>query len=250
MKLLSIEWMKLKRLNTFKVILAVYALVVPLMYYLLSLFTFGPIVVPKESFMFPGSYETVTWVASFFNLMIGVILVVFTCNELKYKTQRQNVIDGLSKKDVILSKFYVVLMMSTIITAYTFVLAVTVGAINDSISNMMNGIHFIALYWLQTTGYFIFAFFFANLIKNSALAIVLYLLSTIIEGIIGMIIAKDYLLYFPLTSFANLIPFPSHIILQQNRSVIMGQAERSFIVAIYVTLFVLISYWILKKRDV
>ena len=108
-KLIGIEWLKLKRLLTLKIILLIYIVLVPTMYFLLSYLSVGPIRIPIEGYQFPDTYQLVTWTASWLNLMVGVIIIVFATNELKYKTQRQNVIDGLSKKDIIISKFIVII---------------------------------------------------------------------------------------------------------------------------------------------
>ena len=114
--LVAIEWMKLRRLATMKVILIIYALTVPVIYYCLSYIKLGPFSMPESIFQFPDSYNFAAYIASWFNLLIGVIIMVFTSNEIKYKTQRQNVIDGLSKRDVIVSKFIVVFLFAVATT--------------------------------------------------------------------------------------------------------------------------------------
>ena len=125
--LLSIEWLKLKRLITLRVILIVYAILLPLIFYSLSLMSVNGTFYDNSIYKFTDVYHYVTYISSFFYLLIGVIIVVFTCNEIKYKTQRQNLIDGLSKKDLILSKFYVVMALSVLITLYTFLIALIFG---------------------------------------------------------------------------------------------------------------------------
>jgi ABC-2 type transport system permease protein len=252
-KLITIEWMKLRRLMTMKVILIIFAVVVPSIYLGLSLMSF-PIAkgvnwqFPTETYTFPNAYHFSAYISSWFNLMIGVIIIVFVTNELKYKTQRQNVIDGLSKRDVILSKFYVVFVLSVVITLYTFLVGFLVGVINDGFSNMFEGIHHIAVYFISTLGYFTFAFFFANLVRLPALAIVLYILSTFLEGIIGFIAVQKYAQFFPLSTFSDLIPVPMLDMAKQG--FIWGQWGRTGLALIYIAIFVLISYWVIKRRDI
>ena len=252
-KLITIEWMKLRRLMTMKVILIIFAVVVPSIYLGLSLMSF-PIAkgvnwqFPTETYTFPNAYHFSAYISSWFNLMIGVIIIVFVTNELKYKTQRQNVIDGLSKRDVILSKFYVVFVLSAVITLYTFLVGFLVGVINDGFSNMFEGIHHIAVYFISTLGYFTFAFFFANLVRLPALAIVLYILSTFLEGIIGFIAVQKYAQFFPLSTFSDLIPVPMLDMAKQG--FIWGQWGRTGLALIYIAIFVMISYWVIKRRDI
>jgi len=196
-------------------------------------------------YKFPDVYHYVTYISSFFNLLIGVIIVVFTCNEIKYKTQRQNLIDGLSKKELILSKFYVVIALSVLITLYTFLIALIFGLCNGS-TDVLNGIRYIAFYQLSTFGYFIFAFFLSNLLKNPALSIVFYLLSTFLEGIAGLI-AKDYSQFFPLSTLSNLIPIP---VLPDGFEYAMTEVQTASLGLFYALTFMFLSYYILSKRDV
>jgi ABC-type transport system involved in multi-copper enzyme maturation permease subunit len=245
MHLVSIEWLKLKRLNTFKVILIVYALLLPFIFYTLSLMDVYGTFYDESIYVFPAVYHYVTYISSYFNLILGVIIVVFTLNELKFRTQRQNMIDGLSKKEIILSKFYVITLMSVAITLYTFLIAVCFAFANGG-TDIFEGIRYIGFYLISTFGYFIFAFFLANLLKNPALAIVFYLLSTFLEGIVGLF-AKDYAQFFPLSTFGNLIPLP---IIPDGFNYAMTEIQRAGLGFVYVLIFMLLSYWVLKKRDV
>ncbi len=258
MKLAQLEWMKLRGLVTMRIILLIYAALLPMIYLLLSQLQFGPFNVPESIYEFPGTYSMLTWVSSFFNLLIGVIIIVYTTNELKYKTQRQNVIDGLSKRDIILSKFIVVIGLSVLISLYVFLLAFIFGIINGG-SGMFDGIGQIGVYFIMTLGYFSFAFFFANLIKYPALAIILYLVSTSVEGILGFLTVQNYSQFLPLSTFSDLVPFPTEIFVRSVRMQTEAQIDavqfweqgsRSLLAFAYITVFMLISYFVIKKRDV
>lgn len=244
-RLLEIEWLKLKKLNTLKVILLVYAVLLPLIFYCLSLTDGYNMLFDRHIYQFPDVYHYVTYISSFFNLLIGVIIVVFTCNEIKYKTQRQNLIDGLSKKELILSKFYVVVVLSLVITLYAFIISLIFGFVNDS-TDMFDGIRYIAYYQISTFGYFIFAFFLSNLLKNPALSIVFYLLSTFLEGMTGLF-AKEYSQFFPLSTLSNLIPMP---VLPDGFEYAMTEGQTASLGLFYALGFMFLSYFILTKRDV
>ena len=97
-----------------------------------------------------------------------------------------------------------------------------------------------------TLGYFIFAYFLANLLKNPALTIVFYLLSTFLEGILGLF-AKEYSQFFPLSTFSNLIPIP---VLPDGFQYMMTEIERSGLGLFYVIVFVIVSYIVISKRDI
>jgi hypothetical protein len=231
MKLLSIEWMKLKRSATMKAILGVYVVAVPLIWYLLSLFVIP--IGPPEAGMTWKFPET----------------IVFTTNELKYKTQRQNVIDGLSKRDVIISKFIVVFGLTAVVTLYTFIVGLVFALIHGGENGLLEGVHHIGAYFISTLGYLTFAFFFANLVRLPALAIVLYLFSTIIEGIVGAVTVQQYAQYFPLSTFSDLIPVPLLPAGAPN-PYILTEFEKMGLASVYILIFVAISYWVIKKRDI
>lgn len=258
--LIAIEWMKLRRLATMKVILIIYAITIPLIYFSISFIKMGQIsVIPDSAYEFPECYNYVAYIASWFNLLVGVIIMVFTSNEIKYKTQRQNVIDGLSKRDVIFAKFAVVFLFAVVVTLYVALVGMIFGLIYSSdASDMFNGFEQIGAYFLTTLGYFSFAFFFANMIRMQALAIILYIFSTFIESIIGFIVAQEYSQFFPLTTFSNLIPFPwmppmlagmteTQEIPEQ---FMLGQSWSAVFAVVYIIFFVLISYWVIKRRDI
>ncbi|MDB3907892.1 ABC transporter permease [Crocinitomicaceae bacterium] len=258
MKLAAIEWMKLRRLNTMKVILLIYAGLLPTIYLLYAYLQFGPFHVTEDIYLFPDVYAMMAWTSSIFNLIIGVIIIVFTCNEIKYKTQRQNVIDGLNKREVILSKFIVVFGMSVVITLYTFLLAMIFGLINGGTS-VIDGIEQIGVYFVMTLGYFAFAYFFANLVRLPALAIILYLVSTTVEEIIGFIAIQEYVQFFPLTTFSNLVPFPTVILqksigmeaqAQADATQLLSQGGQTLLAFGYLTVFVVVSYLVIKRRDI
>ena len=247
MNLVLIEWLKLKGLRTFKVILILYAVLLPLFFYSLSGIPLFKYFYSDVIYAFPKVYHYVTYISSFFNLILGVIIILFTCNEIKYKTQRQNMIDGLSKREMILSKFYVILLMSIVVTLYAFLVAFCFG-MSTSSTEYFEGVRYIGFYFISTFGYFIFAFFLANLLKNSSLTIVIYLLSSFIESIIGMgLVSKEFSQFLPLNTFSNLIPMP---IIPDGFEYMMTEIQRASLGFGYGLCFVVIAYIILIRRDV
>lgn len=255
--LIAIEWMKLRRLVTMKVILIIYAITIPLIYFGLAYIKLGPFTLPDSIYQFPDAYNYVAYIASWFNLLVGVIIMVFTSNEIKYKTQRQNVIDGLSKQDVILAKFGIVFLFAVAVTLYVALIGLIFGLIyTDDLGQVFNGLEQIGAYFLTTLGYFAFAFFFANVVRMQALAIILYIFSTIIESIVGLIVAQEYSQFFPLTTFSNLIPNPFLNLLDPAAAqglpeqFMMGQGVSAILAIFYILCFVFISYWVIKRRDI
>lgn len=260
-ELIAIEYAKLRKFHALKIIFGVYMLAVPgWMYFMNFFFKLEPnlkaLFTSDNPFDFPHIWSYITYSASFFNVLLAVIVVVVTTNDFQYKTMRQNLIDGMSKQKVILSKFILVFFLSSIATIYTFLVGLTIGLLESTSYDWYQNIHLIVLYFIQTLGYFSFAFLFAILVKRPAIAIVSFILYFPVETIIGKIINADAYQLFPLKVFADLTPIPffksiiasvkdpnGHTpwILDTNIQIILS--------LVYVLLFFLLSYFLLKKKD-
>lgn len=259
-QLLSIEYSKLKKLTAIKVIFLIYMVMVPLWMVFLGIF-FANMQLPflptqQDFWSFPMVWKFITYCASYFNVLMGVVVVIITCNEFSNKTLRQNIIDGMSKREVILSKLNVIVIISVLVTLYTFLVALVFGFINSKEINLYENIHFIFIYFLQTLAYFSFAFFFAVLVKKPAMSIVFFVLSFLFETIIGAFLPKIVYLYFPLNVFSKLTPFPffeSFIKMAEKQTgetvPTIGSGEIIFFAILYMLIFIIIAYQSLKRRD-
>lgn len=158
---------------------------------------------------FPNVWKYAAWCASCFNVLMGVTVVIIVCNEIQFKTMKQNVIDGLSKRDVILGKFLVVFALSTVVSLYTALIAFIFGISYSGIENVYENSHIIFTYYLQTVGYFSVAFLVASVIQKPAISIVTFVLIFPIETIIGKNFMPDNMYnFFPLNILSRLTPFP------------------------------------------
>lgn len=265
-KLLAIEFAKLWKLNSLRVILLLYIGLSPLVVYALYSFfnmILGPIIGPEwNPFVFPDIWSFATYSSSYFNVLMGVIVVIVMTNEYSFKTLKQNVIDGMSLRQVIVGKFLVVFILSTIVTLYTLIMGLTYGLINSTGDDIQiwEGFSAIPVYYLQTLCYFSFAFFFATLVKKSALSIIFFIVSFVVETIIGgmLSIAKLEAVYafFPLNAFSKLTPFPilkEMVKAAQERTgnvpYMLDSWTNIAVCLFYMTLFFVISLWVIKRRD-
>ena len=194
--------------------------------------------------------------ASFFNVLLAVVVVIVTTNDFQYKTMRQNIIDGMSKRQVIFSKFLLVFFLSFIATLYTFLVGLVIGMLESTTYDWYENIHLIVLYFVQTLGYFSFAFLFSIVVKRPAIAIVSFILYFPVETIIGKIISGDLYQVFPLKVFADLTPIPffkSILASVKTQGVpepwILDTNVRIILSLVYVLLFFLLTYFILKRKD-
>ena len=262
LNLLSIEYSKVKNYTTFWVMLIIYASLIPVIIWGISVFHFGQEETPmywegSSIFKFPVVWNGVTWVASWFNLLLGILIVLIICNDFNYRTFKQNVIDGLSKQQVIASKFLFLIALALVVTLYTFLLGTIFGfAFSDGV-DMLDDIYYIGIYFIQTIGYFTMAFLLAILIKRPALSIIIYAVVIIFKFIFYFVLGSTISQFIPMNIFAGLTPFPilqDQIAMmdaqqQAEYAIIISQSIRTIVAITYIGIFLFISNYILKKRD-
>ena len=263
-KLLAIEFAKLKKLNSLKIIFLVYIVLAPLVVYMFYSI-FRVILDPMtpggwNPLAFPDIWRIATYSSSWFNVLMSIVVIIIVSNEYSFKTLKQNVIDGLSVKQVILGKFMIVFILSTLVTVYTFIVALVYGYLNSETPEVTNGMEYVGIYYLQTLGYFSFAFFFAVLVRKTALAIIFFIVTFIVEFIIGIFlsVAKLEVVYafFPLNAFSKLTPFPIFeelIKASQERSgnvpFLLDSGINIALCIVYMLVFFLITFLVMRKRD-
>lgn len=261
MKLLTLEYLKFKRFHALKFIILAYMICVPAWMFFINFFfriepELAKLISQDDPLAFPNIWEYITYSASFFNVLLAVIIVTITTNDFQYKTMRQNIIDGLSKGEVIYGKFILVIALSLVATLYTLLSGMTIGFINGTSSNWYQNIHFISLYGIQTLGYFSFAFLFAIVVKRPAIAIITFIVYFPVETIIGKIISSDLYQFFPLKVYADLTPIPffkSLLAMAAKKTgehaFVLDDQLRIILSLIYVSLFFLGTYLLLKRKD-
>ncbi len=256
--LLKIEFLKVKNYRTFWVMLLIYIALVPLVFLGLSSFQIPFFPEKEEMFGFPTVWNYITWTASWLNLLLGVLIVTITCNEITYRTQRQNIIDGLSRKQMILSKFYFFTALAAFVTLYTFLIGFIFGMIYSGFNNVFSGIEYVGVYFIQTIGYFSFAFLFAVLVKRSALAIIFYILIFFFKFVFVLALGDTISQYMPINVIADLTPFPFFkeifkMAAEQDPNfvapVIISQTVRSLVALGWILSFILLGYFVVKRRD-
>ena len=114
-------------------------------------------------------------------------------NEYSYKTLKQNLIDGLSKKEFILSKFYTVVAFAAISTVFVFVVSLILGLIYsdyNEIAIILSDLEYLLAFFIKLVGFFSFGLFLGILVKRSAFAV-----GAMLVWLIGESMFKGYLFY-------------------------------------------------------
>ena len=267
-KLLTIEWLKLKSYRPFWVLLILYFVVLGLvcssvMLYLQYIASKGakfgeidPSIVPFYDFS--DIWQNLTYLATFFKIFLGFIVVMSITNEFDYKTIRQNIIDGLTKEEFISSKLLLILLLTIVNTLFLFLIGMILGWIYSPVQGtdvMFDHAGFLLAYGLDVLTFLVFALLTGMVIKRTGFAIVLLAFySLFIEPIGVLILSKIYpnytfYNYFPIRAINNLIniPFGKYIFQEIQDYVLTWDI---IIVLVYLSLFTFVNYWILKTKDI
>ena len=265
LELLKIEYKKIIPYRTFWVIFGLVFTLTPIVFYGIGQFKIEGLPVDMTSiYRFPDVWNTLTYLASWFNLLIGMCVVILVCNEFSFKTFRQHVIDGQDKADFVLSKVLLMTSFALFSTIYLFIIGSLFGFISGSgDASFSTDIHYLAIYFIQALGYMSVGMLIAVLVRSTALSIIIFLFSIPVESIIQFFIPHPVDKYFPMEIIANLTPNPlvTNMMKQANQMQMQGVqnnpmfdqiplATTVWVAVIYIFVFWGISYLILTKKDI
>lgn len=265
--LLKTEWLKLKKYWAFWWMTGIVALAYPGMNYAiyengykdnLNDKTMGPILrMLPNPFTFPDVWQTVAFVSSFFIFIPSIVVIMFITNEYTYKTHRQNIIDGWSRKQFMLSKMIDVLFISLLATVLYFIVALIIGYNNmgPDTGNIWKESKYIGLFFLQTFSQLSLAFLVAFFVRKAFIALGIFLfyffpLEPFIVGYTKSHSGTD-LWFMPLEISDRLIPRPRFTIRSETQwKELVAQVDQHIIYTILLLALTWgICFWINAKRD-
>lgn len=247
-------------------------------------FDIGPIefhLVEQGIFNFPFIWHFNTFIAALFKFFLAVVIVSMISNEYSNRTLKQNLIDGLSKQELLTSKLLMVAFFSILSTIFVGITSAILGAIYSDyteLSIVFSELEYLLLFCLKLFGFFSLCLFLGMLIKRSAFALGFLIILAIGEqiswGIGGELLAKygsfatkneafdlatQIKGFFPLQSLFNLIHEPfSRLSAVQSVVKELGEnieldyktsIKEVLIVLGYICLYIWASLALLRRRD-
>ncbi len=223
-------------------------------------------------FNFPFIWHFNTYIAAVLKLFLAIVIVSMMANEYSYGTLKQNLIDGMSKKEFIQSKFLTVVLFATVSTIFVFIMSLILGLSYSSyteFSIIFSDLEYLLAYFVKLVGFFSFCLFLGILVKRSAFALGFLLVWNIIEGVINGVLtfkvfpnsttAASITQFLPLQSMSNLIVEPfSRLSVVKNLGTQIGLDNIKeynvnilsvIIVLFWTAIFIFLSYRLLKNRD-
>lgn len=208
-------------------------------------------------FDFVDIWQNMTWIYKYFSLFLGFIIVISVCNEFSYGTIKQNVIDGLSRKQLLGSKIGFIVAYSLVITLFATLILFIFGLFwspVQGVSFVFENIEFMGGYFLHLVGFQLFCLTLALLIKRSGFVIALLTFYIyVVENIAANVVEYYYKLpdlasLFPMRAIGNIIPLPwEKYVLQESQNYI-GLGDLMILLG-YITILCGLSYWLVQKRD-
>jgi ABC-2 type transport system permease protein len=204
---------------------------------------------------FPDVWQNLIWCAGLLKIVLAIMVVISITNEYQYRTIRQNVIDGLSRKQFLLSKIFTNALLSLMSVVMIFVVGLVTGMIYSpeiQWNYVFTDLEFFPAYFLEIFAFLSYALMLGIMVQRSGLTIVLLMLSHMLEAIIKANIddfAEWSLDFFPMQSISNLVPLPfARYALQEIQDYVSWQSV--LIAIVWIFLFNYFGYLKLKKADI
>ncbi|REC47767.1 ABC transporter permease [Chryseobacterium pennipullorum] len=278
-KLLKLEYYKNLNYRPFKVFTILYfAILIALLFVgLVDFDVFGGTINLKEQgiYNFPEIWNFTTWIVALLKIFLGLIIVFSISQEFSNRMFKQNTIDGLSRKEFILSKLLTISIFTIVSTAIVMGITLLLGyqySNTTESTKVFAEMFFIGNYFVKLFTFFSFLLFLSILLRKSVfvfLALFVFwigeaILTTIevfskVKGMEGAkrneILQNDFFIthLLPLESMSSLIPNP---MMRLNMAKMMGvqyqfhyPTESLIACLLWCVVFILGSYWILRKRD-
>lgn len=276
LRLLKIEWNKIYYYKTTRIFTLIYFGMLVAVGLILAFIkpTIGGMkldIAKLGMFNFPEVWQNITYLVAIAKIFIAVIIITNVTNEYSNRTLKQNLIDGLSKKEFLTSKILTNLIFATLSTIFVFGISLILGLVfSDNKENIFKGIEFVGTYFLKLNLFFSICLFLSILLRKSAFAFLGLIVLWMIEGMISTVevLIKAWMggfenidpygfylsNYLPLNTSSKLIDFPQ----MKLEGFVMGGSifayktvDWTFVVAalIYIAIFTFLSFRLLKKRD-
>lgn len=223
-------------------------------------------------FNFPYIWHFNTYIAAILKLFLAIVIVSMMANEYSYGTLKQNLIDGMSKKEFITSKFLTVVLFAFCSTFFVFIMSLILGYSFSSyteLSIVFSDLDYLLAFFIKLVGFFSFCLFLGILVKRSAFALGFLLVWNIIEGIAKVVLTfrlfpnsetpSHISKFLPLESMSNLIvePFTRLSVIKNIGTQIGMENMKDYsvhlssilIVMAWSVIFIFLSYRLLKNRD-
>lgn len=268
-KLLKIEWLKIKGYNAFIILSSFFALGVVTVNYvvytvnknMISNTTAGKMVGAFSPYDFDKTWQTTSYAAGFLLMLPALLLILLLTNEFTYRTHRQNIIDGWSRKQFIHVKIMMALIAAIISTVLVFITALGFGLASGS-SYSLSGFSHLGFFFIKALSYNMIAILISVLIRRTGFAIGVFFIYSGLENFISQLLdvwsirlrgndnidlgsMGDYL---PMNSADGLLSFPNNAFKGFVKGIL--PTDYTWLVFSLAIVYIILFYWWSTNRIV
>ena len=267
-RLIKLEIMKYKDNTLVKVLLAFFVFLMPTSIFVMKNWKNIPFLPGKDSiFTFPHIWEyqayAGSWLAFLFLGFLGTYLIT---SEIQFKTMRQNIIAGMTRKEFFTAKMLVALLISILATLVFFISTAAIGLYHQEtfdLGAVFKGQQYVVLrFFLLTFAYIISGMMVGFLIRRSGLAIFTYYSYVLfIEPLtrywihIKIFGISNAIKYYPMNAIEDLAPLPFYKYVENFKpikelpDILLSYKDATIVSLITVSVFILVSYLSFTRRD-
>ncbi|MBC7535740.1 MAG: ABC transporter permease, partial [Ferruginibacter sp.] len=197
LKLLKIEWLKIKNYKAFIIISSFFTLGIFASNYVVYIFfkniiteSQAGMLIPKfNPYSFDYTWQTTSYATGWILILPALLLIMLVTNEFTYRTNRQNILDGLSRAQFINVKLMLAVLIALASTIIVILSALIFGALSGT-DFSFNGFSHVGFFFWKSLSYNLLAVLIGVWIRRTGFAIGMYfiymgaenLVSTMLDG--------------------------------------------------------------------
>lgn len=264
--LLKIEWLKLKKYTAFIVLGLFFIIGVFATNYIVysvnknivsTINTHG--LINFSPYSFENTWQTSSYVTGFILILPSLLLIMLFTNEYTYKTHRQNIIDGLSRREFISVKMMMGLLFALAATFIVLINALIFGFASGT-SFSLTGMEYPGYFFLKALSYNMIAVLFSVLIKRTGFATGVFFIYLGAENMISQYLvflsmklrtdknidAGNLGDYLPMNAADGLLTFPKNTITNLTKGVL--PSDFTWLVLAFALAYLLLFYWWARRK--
>lgn len=204
-------------------------------------------------FQFPMIWEYFAYISKFLNFIPLLLIFLFLANEYSYKTLRQNIINGASKGQIIISQHIMAIFLALLCLLVTVAFTLNTGLRNDDADKVYEGTSYLLNYFILTLGMFNMAIFFIHIFRGLIYSLMIFIgYFAFLENIISQLVIYYKLYEYDFISVIfNILPQHSIFgILMIEDNLRFQQVDPAIWPGlIWALIFPVASFLVLRKRD-
>lgn len=267
LKLLKIEWLKIKNYRTFIVLASFFAIGVIATNYIIYSVTknivnetdAAKIMSRFNPYDFSYTWQTTSYATGYLLILPAFLLIILVTNEFTYRTNRQNILDGWSREQFIDVKLALALITALASTVLVFITALCFGFASGT-SFSLTGFSHIGFFFLKALSYNLIAILISVWLRRTGFAIGIYFIYLGAENIISQLLdvwsiklRRDGVAdlgsmgdYLPMNASDGLLTFPDNPL----KNIAKGTlpTDYTWLVVTLAVLYVILFFWFSRRR--